>query len=205
VIGGLGSRLAPSAVGRMDMRSPGSRLICKSIAALAVGGAGLAAVPAASAVCPGADAQPGDVSVTGYEASLLCVVNEQRHQFGRRDLTPQRNLRRAAARHASAMVAGGYFAHTSPDGVTFVDRLVRAKFIPSSGRWRAGENLAAGRGTQGTPAAIATAWMNSKGHRRNLLEPGYTMVGIGVARGWPAPGIGQSNSVTIDMDLGWRR
>jgi uncharacterized protein YkwD len=184
---------------------PCSRLICKSVAALAVGGAAVSAVPAASADCPGADAQPGAIGVNDYATSLLCVVNEQRRHFGRHDLAPQRNLRRAASRHASEMVTGGYFAHTSPDGVTFVDRLARASFIPSSGRWRAGENLAAGRGTEGTPAAIATAWMNSKGHRRNMLEPGYSMVGIGVVRGWPAPGIGQSNSVTIDMDLGWRR
>jgi uncharacterized protein YkwD len=174
------------------------------MAALAVGGAGLAAVPLASAQCPNSDARPDEISVTDYAASLLCAVNEQRHEWGRRELVPQRNLKRAAARHASEMVTGGYFSHTSPDGVTFADRLVQANFIPRSNHWRAGENLAAGSGPLGTPAAIVSAWMNSRLHRINMLDPGFTMVGIGVARGWPGPGSPVSNSVTIDMDLGWR-
>jgi uncharacterized protein YkwD len=187
------------------VRTPRFRLISGSIAALAVGGVWFAAMPAvAAADCPGADAQPSEISIGDYAASLLCVVNDQRRQFGRRQLAPQRNLARAAGRHSSEMVAGAYFAHTSPDGVTFVDRLQQANFIPRSDRWRAGENLAAGRGTLGTPASIVQGWMNSKGHRRNLLDPGYTMVGIGVTRGWPAPGVGQADSITIDMDLGWR-
>jgi uncharacterized protein YkwD len=187
------------------VRTPRSRLISRSIAALAVGGVGLSGSSSALAAdCPGADAQPDEIGVNDYATSLLCVVNDQRHQSGRRQFAPQRNLKRAASRHASEMVAGRYFAHTSPDGVTFVDRLDQANFIPRADRWRAGENLAAGRGTLGTPTAIVRGWMNSPGHRRNLLDAGYTMVGIGVTRGWPGQGTGQGNSVTIDMDLGWR-
>jgi hypothetical protein len=45
--------------------------------------------------------------------------------------------------------------------------------------------------------------MKSKDHRLNMLDPGYTMAGIGVARGWPGPN-GRNNSMTVDMDLGWR-
>jgi uncharacterized protein YkwD len=182
---------------------PASRLICKSLAVLAVGSGGLAAVPAAAADCPGSDSYPNDISVSDYATSLVCIVNEQRREWGRPPLTLQRNLRRAAAWHASDMVAGQYFSHVERDGTTLADRLVRAHFIPRSGRWRAGENLAAGSGRLGTPAAIATAWMKSRPHRLNMLDPGFTMVGIGVAHGWPGPN-GRNNSITVDMDLGWR-
>ena len=181
-----------------------STTLRKWIAALAVSGASLSAVPAAAADCPNADAQPDDISVTDYAASLLCVVNQQREEWGRPDLTWQRNLARAAAWHATDMVQNEYFAHTAPNGQTYGDRLDQANFIPSSDRWRAGENLAAGQGPEGTPASIVTGWMNSKEHRINMLDPGYTMVGISVARGWPAANGPQNDAVTIDMDLGWR-
>jgi uncharacterized protein YkwD len=182
---------------------PASRLICKTIAVIVVGGASLAGVPAAAADCPGSDSKPDEISVSDYATSLVCVVNEQRRQWGRPQLVVQRNLRRAASWHASDMVDGRYFSHTEQDGTTFVDRLDRANFIPRSGRWRAGENLAAGRGRAGTPAAIASAWMRSREHRYNMLDPGFTMIGVGVARGWPGPG-DPDNAMTVDMDLGWR-
>jgi uncharacterized protein YkwD len=175
-----------------------------SIAVLAIGGASLAGAPAAAADCPNANAHPDDISVSDYSASLACLVNEQRQDWGRAPLVPQRNLARAAAWHASDMIRGDYFAHTEPDGTTLADRLDKANFIPSSDRWRAGENLAAGEAAEGTPAAIVSGWMNSREHRINLLDPSYTMVGIGIARGWPSASGVQNDSMTIDMDLGWR-
>jgi uncharacterized protein YkwD len=182
---------------------PWTRLICTWTAALLVLGAGLAGASAAFAACPGADAHPDEISVADYASSLVCVINETRRDWGRPQLTVQRNLKRAAAWHASDMVTGRYFSHTSDDGETFADRLDRANFIPRTGGWRAGENLAAGRGRLGTPSAIASAWMKSKEHRVNMLDQGFTLVGIGVARGWPGAGDG-NDTVTVDMDLGWR-
>ena len=175
-----------------------------AIAVLAIGGASLLAGPAAAADCPNADAHPDDISVSDYAASVVCLVNEQRQNWSRAPLVSQRNLARAAAWHASDMIQGDYFAHTDPDGTTLADRLDKANFIPSSDRWRAGENLAAGQAVEGTPAAIVSGWMNSREHRVNLLDSGYTMVGIGIARGWPSASFSQNDSMTIDMDLGWR-
>jgi uncharacterized protein YkwD len=172
--------------------------IIPAVAALAV------APPATASNCPGADANPDEISVSDYSASLLCVVNETRQEWGRPELAPQRNLRRAASSHAGDMVDQDYFSHTARDGDTLSDRLDQANFIPSSGRWRAGENLAAGEGSMGSPSAIVSGWMNSREHRRNLLDSGYTLAGIGVARGWPGSGNDENASVTIDMDLGWR-
>src|SRR3954452_22437557 len=107
---------------------------------------------AADSACPGADAQPDALSVSEYASSLLCVVNEPRGDWGRPPLDPQRNLRRAAAWQASDMTAKDYFSHTSADGDTLADRLDQANFIPSSDRWGAGENLAAGHAQAGSPA-----------------------------------------------------
>jgi uncharacterized protein YkwD len=169
-----------------------------AVAALAM------AQPATASNCPGADANPDEISVSDYSGSLLCVVNETRQAWGRPELVPQRNLSRAASSHADDMAASDYFSHTARDGDTLSDRLDQSNFIPSSGRWRASENLAAGEGTMGTPSAIVSGWMNSRDHRRNLLDSGYTMAGIGVARGWPGSGNDENSSVTVDMDLGWR-
>jgi uncharacterized protein YkwD len=102
------------------------------------------------------------------------------------------------------MVDNGYFAHSEPDGDTLLDRLERARYIPRSERWAAGENLAAGNASEGTPAAIVGGWMNSAGHRSNLLDPDFTGAGIGVARGWPAAGTDRTDAITITLDMGWR-
>jgi uncharacterized protein YkwD len=177
----------------------------KCVAALALGGAALTGAPVAAADCPGADAQPDDVGVADYAAALLCEVNAVRDAWDRSPLVLQRNLTAAAGWHAADMAANRYFSHKSPDGETLADRLDRVNFIPvHSDRWRAGEDLAAGSHLAGTPAAIVDGWMNSSDHRANLLDPGYTMVGIGVSRGWPAPGDDEADAMTIALDLGWR-
>jgi uncharacterized protein YkwD len=158
----------------------------------------------ATSNCPNANAEPDDVSVSTYADSLLCVVNETRRDWGRQPLNEQRNLTRAAGWQAQDMTADDYFSHTSPDGVTLADRLDRANFIPSSDRWAAGENLAAGHDQGGTPTAIVSGWMQSREHRVNLLDPGYTMGGIAASRGWPGSSVPDHGSLTIAMDLGWR-
>src|SRR4051794_39295853 len=159
---------------------------------------------AADADCPNADAQPDQISVTTYADSLLCVVNETRLEWGREPLDPQRNLRRSAAWQADDMTANDYFSHTQLGGKTLADRLDQANFIPSSERWDAGENLAAGHGNEGTPGAIVSGWMNSREHRINLLDPGFTVVGVAASRGWPGSAYPDEDSLTIAMDLGWR-
>lgn len=169
--------------------------------ALAVPGQG----DAADTDCPDAGSTPSRLSVSEYTASLLCVVNETRQQWGRDPLSSQRNLRRAAGWQADDMTENDYFSHTSSNGDSLADRLDQANFIPDSARWRAGENLAAGHGDAGSPASIVGGWMQSREHRINLLDPGFTLVGIAASRGWPGAGVSDSDSLTVAMDLGWRR
>jgi uncharacterized protein YkwD len=155
--------------------------------------------------CPGANATPNQLSADEYAASLLCVVNETRREWGRDPLTPQRNLRRAAAWQADDMTQNQFFSHRSSDGETLADRLDKANFIPSSDRWAAGENLAAGHDQGGTPASIVSGWMQSREHRINVLDSDFELVGIAASRGWPGPDYRDGDALTIAMDLGWRR
>jgi uncharacterized protein YkwD len=166
--------------------------------------AGLAAPATAAAQCANASAEPNEISVSDYAAALFCVVNETRREWGRGTVDPQRNLTRAAEWHATAMVQRQFFSHTAPDGTTLADRLDRSHFIPRSDRFRAGENLAAGHADQGSPAAIVSGWLQSREHRVNLLDDGFTMAGIGVARGWPRQGGWEDNAMTVALELGWR-
>lgn len=184
----------------MDTRLAALGVVCAS-GLLALPGGGLAAASG----CPDADKRPDEISVSDYAASLLCVVNETRREWGRPALMTQRNLRRAADWQSEDMVDNDYFGHTQADGDTLADRLDQANFIPSSDRWRAGENLAAGRGPAGSPEEIVSGWMNSRDHRVNLLDPGFSLVGIGISRGWPGPGVSDNDAFAITMDLGWRR
>ena len=98
-----------------------------------------------------------------------------------------------------------YFGHTSANGDTVADRLSGANFIPRSDRWRAGENVAAGHDQAGSPAAIVRGSMNRRPHRVNLLDSGFTMAGIGVARGRPGGDYADDDAITIALDLGRRR
>ena len=79
-------------------------------------------------------------------------------------------LRKAAARPLHAMVNEGYFDHTSPNGDTFVDRILGAGYAKRNDAWTLGENLAWGTGDLSTPAGIMQSWMNSAGHKANILK-----------------------------------
>jgi uncharacterized protein YkwD len=71
------------------------------------------------------------------------------------------------------MAARGYFSHTTPEGVAFSTRITSAGY-----RWSgAGENIAKG---QRTPADVMTSWMNSAGHKANILNCGFKNIGVGV-------------------------
>ena len=72
------------------------------------------------------------------------------------------------------MVKRNYFSHTSPDGTTFVTRAKAAGYTSPIG-----ENIAWG---YRTPEAVMTAWMNSPGHRANILNCKAKAVGVGLAR-----------------------
>jgi uncharacterized protein YkwD len=101
------------------------------------------------------------------------LVNVERAAAGESPLAWNHELFVAAQRHAEDMAAQDYFSHTSLDGRSFSDRTRDAGYDASP----RGENIAAG---YGTPAAVMDGWMNSSGHRRNILAAGSNELGVGL-------------------------
>jgi uncharacterized protein YkwD len=90
----------------------------------------------------------------------------------------------AARAHARDMLARDYFAHNSPEGATPIDLLKRSGYLTSEfSYWTVGENIAWGSGELGTPKSIFGAWLDSDGHRHNILDGDFRQIGIGVRRG----------------------
>ena len=118
-----------------------------------------------------------DTTVSSYEAEVIRLVNEIRVQNGLSALKTNWELSRVARYKSQDMVDNHYFSHTSPTyGTPF--EMMRAFGLSYRA---AGENIAYG---QTTPQAIVTAWMNSSGHRANILSSSYTQIGVGyVAKG----------------------
>jgi uncharacterized protein YkwD len=162
----------------------------------------LAAAPAASAAggCEGAGASADNVGNRVLVRATLCVLNAAR---GRHDLGPlrlNRKLSTAARLHSRAMVEQRFFSHDSLDGASFVDRIRATGYLSGAQSWSVGENIAYGSGGRGTPRSIGHAWMNSPGHRANILSESYRSLGIGIASGTPIGGGG----ATYTTDFGRR-
>ena len=118
-----------------------------------------------------------DAAVTQYEQEVIRLVNEIRVQNGLSALTYNWELSRVARYKSQDMVDNRYFSHTSPTyGTPF--QMIRSFGLSYRS---AGVNIAYG---QRTPQAVVNAWMNSSGHRANILSSSYTQIGVGyVANG----------------------
>jgi uncharacterized protein YkwD len=128
------------------------------------------------------------------------AINQVRAEHGLAPLRPSRGLHRAAQRHSADMVARDYFGHTSPTGSTLYLRIMRSGFV-YWGQWWAGEDLAWGTGTYGTPRATVKMWLASPEHRAILLSSRYRLIGLGRATG---SFLGHSGAVVWTADFGHR-
>lgn len=114
--------------------------------------------------------------VDRVRAAVLAEVNARRRKAGVPPLRADPALDKAAQKHADDMLARGYFAHQSPSGTT-----VRERSRDAGYDWREiGENIAEG---QFNVAEVMETWMESPGHRRNILDKGFTDLGVGLAMG----------------------
>ena len=111
-------------------------------------------------------------SVTAFESEVVRLVNEIRVSRGLKPLTEDWQLSRVARYKSQDMKDRGYFSHTSP---TYGSPFDMMKSFGISYR-TAGENIAKG---YSTPKAVVDAWMNSPGHRANILNSSYTHIGVG--------------------------
>lgn len=111
-----------------------------------------------------------------WAQEVLELTNDER---AKKDLAPLEwddSLAALAETHCEDMINRGFFAHNNPDGLTPFDRMKNAGIS----YYAAGENIAAG---QYSPKAAVEAWMNSEGHRENILNPDFKCLGVSVVKG----------------------
>ena len=159
--------------------------------------------PASASSCPGANLQVSGLSQSAMESSIACLINEQRAGHGVRPVQPNAALRQAALGHSTEMISQRYFEHTSPAGVTFVDRIEAAGYTRGARSWEVGENLAWGSGSLSTPGSLVTSWMNSPPHRENLLRARFREIGIAAVVGTPESSR-DARGVTVSSEYGYR-
>lgn len=109
-------------------------------------------------------------------AEMLAEVNALRRKAGAPELRMNAALQKAAQAHAQDMLDRGFFAHKSPSNTTVRERATKAGY-----KWRnIGENIAEG---QRSVDEVVQTWWDSPGHRRNMLEPKFREIGIGLVTG----------------------
>ena len=112
----------------------------------------------------------------GVTTQVVTLTNAERAKAGCGPLTVNATLIAVAQAHSQDMATNNYFDHNSQDGRTPFDRMTAAGYRYST----AAENIAAG---QRTPQDVMTAWMNSPGHRANILNCALKQIGVGYATG----------------------
>jgi uncharacterized protein YkwD len=137
--------------------------------------------------CNNRDITPDDSNIAQLNDAILCLVNGERADNGLPALNHASQLDQSSAGMCQRMVTEKFFSHETPDGKTVVDRVQPTGYIPKSGDWVVGENLAWGSGALSTPQAIVNGWMNSPGHRANILAPDYKDIGLAACMGSPSP------------------
>jgi len=115
-------------------------------------------------------------TVSSYESEVIRLVNEIRQKNGLRPLTANWELSRVARYKSQDMRDNGYFSHNSP---TYGTPFQMLSAFGLSYR-TAGENIAKG---YASPQAVVNGWMNSSGHRANILNASYTQIGVGYVSG----------------------
>ena len=130
-----------------------------------------------SLIYPGQKVTIPDLSgVKSIESQVIQLTNQERAKNGLKPFTANWELSRVARYKAMDMRDKNYFSHTSPTYGSPFDMIKNFGIAYRS----AAENIAAG---QTTPAAVVKAWMNSPGHRANMLSTSTNQIGVGYAKG----------------------
>lgn len=138
----------------------------------------VSAVTSAAPPPPPASRAPspaGTDKVTTMENQVTALINKERAAAGCKTVTRDDRLSKAARAHSADMAKNNYFSHTGRNGSSFVDRAVAAGYPRES---VAAENIAYG---YATAEAVVDGWMNSDGHRKNILNCSHKTTGVGLA------------------------
>ncbi|MFD1848738.1 CAP domain-containing protein [Oceanobacillus bengalensis] len=121
---------------------------------------------------PNRQNQNQDVALTEFEQEVVRLTNQERRRAGLSNLEVDSTLSGVAREKSKDMQANNYFSHTSPTYGSPFDMMAQYGVTYR----QAGENIARG---QNSPEEVVRAWMNSEGHRANILKGGYTHIGVG--------------------------
>ena len=178
-----------------------------------VGLGGTLASTAQADACADADTPVDQLTQDTAEASVVCLVNQERVAANPAlgQLTQNDALTSAARGHANDAVAIKWWNDSDPHvnpitGSTPGDRITAAGYCPNPISWYYGENAywgySYGTGAAApTPRAAVSWWMNSPGHRANILSPNYTDIGMGIVVGTAAP-VTADAAATFVQDFG---
>ncbi|WP_210365115.1 CAP domain-containing protein [Bacillus sp. REN3] len=120
---------------------------------------------------------PASSALSAYEQKVVELTNQERAKYGLKALAIDNELSKVAREKSRDMQSKGYFSHTSPTYGSPFDMMKKFGITYRS----AGENIAMG---QRSPEEVVKAWMNSDGHRKNILSSNFTHIGVGhVANG----------------------
>ncbi|ESU32699.1 hypothetical protein G3A_10170 [Bacillus sp. 17376] len=125
-----------------------------------------------AAPAPEQKATPSGTEISAFESKVIDLTNEHRKKNGLPNLQPDTALSNVAQEKSNDMQAKNYFSHTSPTYGSPFD-MMRDFGVSYN---TAGENIAMG---QRSAEEVVNAWMNSEGHRKNILSPNYTHIGVG--------------------------
>lgn len=157
-------------------------------------------------LAPGVDAASAvqTTPMPSLQEALLREINSTRANHGLSQLSLSPALQSAARAHTGAMLADGFFAHESADGTSMSTRLKQHYRAGGYAYWSVAENLLEANYVISAHEAVRL-WLQSPGHRRNLLTPNFRQVGIAAARRNTAPGVFRGEpAVVITLDLGTR-
>ncbi|MET8993966.1 CAP domain-containing protein [Amycolatopsis sp. NPDC004169] len=133
--------------------------------------------PSTSAAPPPTSTKPAARVAPSTTAQVISLVNDERAKAGCEPLTEESHVTKAAQDFSDKMSDENFFSHTSPDGTTFDQRIKQAGY-PKPGA----ENIARG---QTSAAQVMDSWMNSEGHRANILNCSLKKIGVGLTTdGW---------------------
>ena len=157
---------------------------------------------AANACGKAAKSNPDSLSTGEARDAILCLVNQQRDKAGLPNLDRDKKLQKAAQRHNEHMDGTGCFDHACSGEGDLGARLENVGYLGGGlSRWAYGENIAWGMRSEGTPSSIVDAWMNSSGHRANILSRDFREIGVGFSAGTPGGGGAPGGIYTTDFGL----
>jgi uncharacterized protein YkwD len=188
-----------------------TRPVALAVLAFVGAAASFGAAPAwaTETACPNPDTPSALMAMPDFDASVICLINEQRAANGMKALRPNGLLQDSAFIYVTSLLSGEFFGHYgSVDGrnnaSSPIKRLRFLGYIPPGKRWIVGEDLRMATLGTDTPEGVVQAWMVSPPHRERILKAKFEDIGVsaepGIAGSFPV-----TTGVTVAAEFGFRR